>query len=98
MNVNSALFVICLSYFDSTKRFVSMLFKIDANQRSPDLNRGVSSNLCCLRISNHVKFIQECVMYMQKHVFIKRMLTNDLNMGLSQRTWVKKTVCDGETH
>ena len=34
----------------------------------------------------------------EKHVLVKKIFTNELNMILPQWTWVKKTVCGVETH
>ena len=49
------------------------------NQSAPSLNRGLSSNFCWLRSANHVKFTEECVMFMEEHVLIKqKMFTNGL--------------------
>ena len=47
---------------------------------------------------SHMKFTEEWVMYMEKHVLVKKMFTNELNMGLPLWTWVKKTVHAVETH
>ena len=39
-----------------------------------------------------MKFAEEFVMYTEKHVLVKEMLTNRLSMGLSLWTWDEKTV------
>ena len=38
------------------------------------------------------------MMCTEKHVLVKRMFTNGLNMGLLLLPWVEKTVCGVETH
>ena len=52
-----------------------------ANQSTPGLNRGLSSNFWQQRCSNHVKFTEEYVMCMEwRSMFlVKKMLTNGLN-------------------
>ena len=35
------------------------------------LNRGLLSNICWLRIASHVKFTEECMMCMERHVLVK---------------------------
>ena len=67
-------------------------------QSPPGLNRGLSSNFWWLRSAHHEKFTEECVMHTEKHVLVKRMFTNEQNMGLPQLTWVEKTVHWMETH
>ena len=42
------------------------------NQSVSGLNRGLSSNFSWLRNANHVKFMQECVMCMEKHILVKK--------------------------
>ena len=54
------------------------LFKIKENEIAPGFNRGLSSNLWWLRNTNHVRFIEECVMCMGKLIFVKKMFTNGL--------------------
>ena len=39
-----------------------------ANQSVPGLNRGLLTNFWCLENSNHVKFTEEGVMCIKKHV------------------------------
>ena len=50
------------SYFNLSKIFVLWLFKMVANQSTPDLNKDLSSNFCWLKSANEVKFTEECVM------------------------------------
>ena len=52
-------------------------------QNVPSLNRGLS-NLWWLRSINYVKFTKECAMWMDKHVLIRKIFTNGLNMGLPE--------------
>ena len=42
--------------------------------------------------ANHVKFTEECVMYLEEYVLLKNIWTDGLNTGLPLRAWVKKTV------
>ena len=44
------------------------------------------------RIADQLKITGECVMYMEKHVLVEEMFTNEINMGFSLRAWIKKTV------
>ena len=54
-----------------------------ANQSVPDLNKILSSNFWWLRNLNHVKFTEECVMYKQNHVLVKKkMFTYGLKICL----------------
>ena len=62
--------------------FVLRLFQMTANQSDPGLNRGLLSNFWLLRSENHVKFKAECGMFMMKHVLVKDIFTNGLNIGL----------------
>ena len=62
--------------------FVLRLFKMAANQSALSLNRGLSSTLWLLRSANHAKFIEECGMCIEKHVLVRKMFTNQLNMSL----------------
>ena len=59
------------NYFDFEKIFVLKLFKILTNQCAPDLNRDLSSNFWWLRSANHMKFIEEYVMWLEKHALVK---------------------------
>ena len=43
-----------------------------ANQTASGFNRGLSSNYGWLRSANHVKFTEQYVMYMEKHVLVKK--------------------------
>ena len=61
-------------------------------QGAPSLNRSLSSNLLWLRSANHVKFTEECEMFTKKHVLIRKMFTNQLDMCLPLWVRVKKTV------
>ena len=60
---------------------------------APGLNRGLPSNFCWLKSANHVKFIEECLMGVEKHVLVKKIFTDGLNMGLllqiEQRSVIK---------
>ena len=49
-------------------------------------------------VQNHVKFMEVYVMGTEKHVLVKKMLTNGINIGLSQRAWREKTVHGVEAH
>ena len=69
-----------------------------AFQNDNKLNRGLSSNFWELRSANHVKFTEEFVMYTEKHILVKKMFTNELNMGLLLWARVKKIVHGVETH
>ena len=80
------------------KIFVLRLFKILVNQSASGLNRGLSSNFWGLRNANHVKFTEECVMCMVKHVLARKMFSNGKNMSLLQRAWVKKALHGVKTH
>ena len=69
INENSALFVIGLSQ----KYLFSVYLKwSQAKKSTPGLNRGLSSNFWWLRSANHVKFMGGWVMYMEKHVLVKK--------------------------
>ena len=58
-------------------------------QSAPSLNRGLSSKFWWLRITNHIQFTDEHVMSKEKHVLIKKIFTNKLNMGLILWAWVE---------
>ena len=52
-----------------------------------------------------MKFTEECLIRTKKHVLLRKIFTNRLNMdtnrlnkGLPQRAWVGKTVHGKETH
>ena len=63
--------------------FVLRLFKMAANQSTPDLKRDKLSNFWKLKSANHVKFTEECVMCMKKQVLLKKkMFTYGLNKVL----------------
>ena len=62
-----------------------------------DLKRNLSSNLYGLKSANHMKFSEECVMCIEKHVSIKKIFTNELNMNLPLQAWITKTVYGVET-
>ena len=49
-------------------------------------------------VQNIVQFTEECVMYMKKHVLVKKLFTNGLTIGFPLGTWVKKTVHGVETN
>ena len=61
---------------------------------APISNRDVSSNFKW----KSCEIYEEDVMCIKKHVLIKRMFTNWLNMGLPRWAWVEKTVHRVETH
>ena len=65
-------------YFNLTKLFVLRLVKMAANQSGSGLNRNLSSNLWWLRNANHVRFTEESMMCVVKHVLVKKCL----QMGL----------------
>ena len=72
LNINSALFGIYSK--DCSNLAKNICFKPmqnAVNQSAPGLNRGLSSNLWCLRSTNHVKFLQKNVMYTQEPVLVK---------------------------
>ena len=71
---------------------------LQIKQSARGSNRGLSSCFYWLRCANHVKSTEESVMCIEKYVYIKKKLTNGLNMGLSLRSWGKKTVYGVETH
>ena len=81
--------------FYSHKIFVLKLFKMGANQTdSLGLERGLPSKFWWLTSANHANFIEECVMCTEKHVLVKIVFTNKLNMGLPSER--KKTSPDSE--
>ena len=43
-------------------------------QSTPGLNRSLSSNFWWLKRANHVTFTEECVMCLEKNVFVKKCL------------------------
>ena len=45
-----------------------------------------------------MKFTEECVMYTEKHVLVKKIFTKRLHMGFVQQAGVKKTVHRVKTH
>ena len=47
---------------------------------------------------NQVKFTEEYVTCAEKHVLVKKMFKNGVNMGLPQQAWVKNTVHGVEAH
>ena len=58
------------------------LFKMKTNQTAPGLKRGLSSNFWWLRSANHEKYIEEYMLYMEKHAKVKKIFTSRLNIGL----------------
>ena len=64
----------CKNYLNLSKILFLKLFKLVANQSAPSLNRGLSSKFRWLRNANHVKFTEECVISMEKHVLGKKCL------------------------
>ena len=64
----------------------------------PCLNRGLSSNPWWLTSTNHVQLTEECMMCTEKHVLVKKIFTNELNIVLPLWAWVKKTVYGAEIH
>ena len=69
---------------------------MQANQSASGLNRGLLSNFWWLRSANHVKFTEECMMFMEKYVLGTKMFTNGLNMGLPLQDWEAKVKLDFE--
>ena len=55
---------------------------IQRSSKSHRLNRGMSSNFWWLRSTNHMKFTDECMMCIEKHVLVKKMFTDEVNMSL----------------
>ena len=52
------------------------------------IHRDLSSNICWLKRSSHVKFTEEWVMHSEKYALVKKIFTNGLNTGFPQ-VWVK---------
>ena len=50
-----------------------------------------------LLVAEKCKFTEECVMCMEKHVLVKKIFTNRLNIGLARQAWVKKKIHRRET-
>ena len=90
-------FVYIKSNFNLANIFVLKLFKMAANQIEC-FNRGLPSNFCWLRSTNHVKFTEECLICIETHILVKKIFTNRLNLNLTLQAWIKKTVHGGETH
>ena len=44
------------------------------NQSATGLNRGLSSHFQCLRSANYVKLTELCMMCMEKHVLVQKIL------------------------
>ena len=86
--------------FNLAKIFVLQLFRIvgKIKQRAPGLSRGLSSNFCCLKSANHMKFMQDYVMCTEKDILVKKLFINGLKMGLPRQACVKKTVHVVEIH
>ena len=64
-------------------------------QSSTGLNRGLSSNYWWLRSVNHVKFTEECILCIEKHVLIKKIFKNglcDYEPGLKWQAMVCKHI------
>ena len=51
-----------------------------------------------IRCANHMKFIEKCVMCSEKHVLVKKMFTNKLNISLPLWAWVENSVFGVKTH
>ena len=67
------------------KIFALNPFKMAANQSKPGLNRILSSNFWLLRSASYVKFSEECVIYMKRHVLIKKIITQGSDLLLWAR-------------
>ena len=68
--IRGIFFIKVWNYFIAKIIFISQkyflrLFKMAANQSAPGLNRGLSSNIWCLRSPNYEKFTEECVKHME---------------------------------
>ena len=57
-------------------------------QNALDLNRGLSSKFWWLKSANHVKFAEECVMYM--HVLIKDVYKSVKHMFATHKPELKR--------
>ena len=85
----------CLGLFSSkifnpTKIFVLSLFKMVANQTGCS---RLKLKVYHLKSANHVKFSKECMMCMEKQLFVlKKMLINELDIGLPPQAQIKKKV------
>ena len=55
------------------------------NQSTSGLNRGLSLIFWWLRSTNHVEITEQCVMCQKKHVLVKKIFINGLNIGSLQR-------------
>ena len=75
------------------KIFVLWLFKMVANQRTPDLNRGLSSNFWLLTSANYVEFTEECVMCMCNIPMIRiceiDIMFINIHKNLKTRNWFR---------
>ena len=49
------------------------------------LNKETKQNFCWLISANHIKFTEEYLMYMAKHILVIKMFINGLNMDLPQQ-------------
>ena len=47
----------------------------------PDLNKGLSKDFWQLRRAHHQKFTKECVMYIEKHVLVKKNVYRWIKQG-----------------
>ena len=78
MNVNSELFGIDLNekiiLISQYICFEAIQNVGNSNNVLQTWNRGPSSNFVLFRSANHVWFTEECVMYWQKQVLIKKYL------------------------
>ena len=61
-----------------------------ANQTG--LSRGLSSNFCSLRSTIHMKFTEECVICMKKHVFGKRTMYKWAKYRFVTTSLLEKTI------
>ena len=79
------------NYFNHRK---NICFEAIQNGPNPTeyLKRYLSSSFYRLRSENHVKFTEECVMYTKKNVLVKKMFTNEQNLGLTLQAGVEKSV------
>ena len=75
----------CKNYSELAKIFILR----QTIQNAPGLNRGLPSNFWWLRSVNHMKSLEECVMYTENPILVQRIFTNRLNMRLAQ-AWHEK--------
>ena len=69
---------------------ISQIICFNIIQNDGILNRGLSSNIWWPRSANDIIFTEQCTVHTKKHILLKKLFTNGVNIGLPLQVWVKK--------